>query len=333
MSAGSEAVLSVDGLRVEFPRAGGWYPVVDDVRFEIGRGETFGLVGESGSGKTMTSYAIIGLVQALGGRVSGSVRLRGQELTTMPERELSRVRGKRLGTIFQNPRRSLDPAYTVGEQIAETVRRHDGLSRKAAEKRAVDLLDRVGIPTAARRVDDYPHTFSGGMAQRVMIAIALACSPELLIADEPTTALDVTVQRKILDLLRELQAETGVAMLFVSHDLGVIAEMCDQVAVMYAGQVVETAQIDALFERPLHPYTQGLLSAVPRIGQGKRLQAIEGTAPPSGSAPPGCRFMPRCAYAVVGRCDVDPLPLLELGSHPARCVRADELSLPGVVTT
>ena len=231
--------------------------------------------------------------------------------------------------IFQQPARSLDPAYTVGDQIAETVRRFGGVSRRDAWRQAVEMLDRVHIADAAKRAKEYPHTFSGGMCQRVMIAMALACGPSLLIADEPTTALDVTVQARILDLLRELQRDTGVAILFISHDLGVIAEMCESVLVMYAGRVVEAAPADDLYFQPKHPYTEGLLGSIPRAG--KSLISIAGNVPPMDHLPAGCRFHPRCVYAVAGRCDGAEPELAPLtGAHSARCARVSELSLAGV---
>ncbi len=232
--------------------------------------------------------------------------------------------------IFQQAIRTLDPAFTVGEQIAETVRRHEDVSRKAAWKRAVDMLDRVHIPRAAERAKEYPHTFSGGMCQRAMIAMALACSPELVFADEPTTALDVTVQARILDLLREIQRDTGIAIVFITHDLGVIAEVADRIVVMYAGQVVEQGGVDEIFLRPHHPYTAGLMNAIPVVGQGRRLVDIPGNVPAPGQAPAGCRFHPRCPHSQPGRCDVAVPPLEEHGGHEVRCVRADEIELRGI---
>ena len=277
--APASALLDVRGLAVEFPTGRGWVRVVDDVTFSISAGETFGLVGESGSGKSVTSHAILGLVTAQHGRVpTGSVTFEGRELVGASPRVMAEVRGGGIGMVFQQALRSLNPAFRVGDQIAETVRRHDGVSRGEASRRAVELLDRVHIPEAAKRARNFPHEFSGGMCQRAMIAMAIACRPRLLIADEPTTALDVTVQARILDLLRELQADTGVSILFISHDLAVIAEMCERVAVMYAGQVVEQAATAVLFRDPQHPYTAGLLNSVPRRGQ-HRLEAIAGTVP------------------------------------------------------
>ncbi|MDQ7911270.1 ABC transporter ATP-binding protein [Phytohabitans sp. ZYX-F-186] len=330
-------LLDVRGLSVSFPAPRGErLTVASGVTFDVGAGEVVGLVGESGSGKTVSSLAISGLVAAQGGRVEGSARLDGTELVGLPEKELRQLRGARVSMVFQQAIRSLNPGLTVGEQIAETVRRHRQVSRKAAWDRAVEMLDRVGIANPSARAQEYPHQFSGGMCQRVMIAMALCCDPRLLIADEPTTALDVTVQRRILDLLLELRAEQDIAILFITHDLGVIAEMCDRVVVMYAGEVVERGTMLDLFRRPRHPYTQGLLDAIPR-GRGRRLVSIPGTVPPPMALPSGCRFAARCPYAEPGRCDAEHPPLRQVGdgssgTREARCVRAEELELSGVVT-
>jgi peptide/nickel transport system ATP-binding protein len=324
-------LLAVQGLSVEFPAGRGWVRVVDDVSFDIAAGEIVGLVGESGSGKTVSAQAILGLTRAQGGRVgSGSVVFDGRDLTKLKERELANVRGDRIGMIFQQPIRSLDPAFSVGDQIAEVVRRHRGVSRRAAWHRAVEMLERVHIDRAAERAGHYPHQFSGGMCQRVMIAMALACEPSLLIADEPTTALDVTVQAIILDMLREIQADSGIAILFISHDLGVIAEIAERVVVMYAGQVVEAGTAANVFARLRHPYTEGLLASIPNVGD-ERLRSIPGSVPMAGRHPSGCRFHPRCPYFAAGRCDIiePPLEMLD-GGHAARCLRARELTLRGV---
>jgi oligopeptide/dipeptide ABC transporter ATP-binding protein len=303
--------------------------VVDGVTFALSRGETFGLVGESGSGKTVTALAVLGMIDPLTGRVSGgSVCLEGRELIGLPRRELQRIRGREIAMILQDPRRSLDPAFTVGDQIAETVRTHLGMSRREAWRKAVEMLDLVKIPAADRRAHDYPHQFSGGMAQRAMLAIALSCSPKLLIADEPTTALDVTVQAQVLHLIRDTQAELGLAVLFISHDLGVIAEMCDRVAVMYAGQIVEQASAHDLFVHPSHPYTSALLAAIPsqQLSSGG-LMTIAGVAPPAHAWPDGCRFHPRCPHAI-DRCRSEPPQ--PVGVAMTRCLLADTLSLEGV---
>jgi peptide/nickel transport system ATP-binding protein len=325
-------LLEVDGLTVEFPSPNGWVRAVEDVTFSLEAGQVLGLVGESGSGKTVTAFGILGLIAAQGGRIAqGRVLLEGQDLTKLDERALSDIRGKRIGMVFQQPIRSLNPAFTIGEQIGETLRRHEHLSRSEARVRTLALLEQVKIPEPAKRAKQFPHEFSGGMCQRAMIAMALACSPSLLIADEPTTALDVTVQAVVLELLRDLRRDTGVGILFVSHDLGVIAEMADTVAVMYAGQIVESASVDDLFLSPRHPYTAGLMAAVPRVGQGRRLVAIEGNVPDPGHHPVGCRFHPRCPHAVAMRCDSEPIPLLPVNDdRGCRCVRVNELVLEGV---
>jgi peptide/nickel transport system ATP-binding protein len=330
MAAGAP-LLSVQGLTVEFPTTDGWIPVVEDVSFEVRSGEVVGLVGETGSGKTVSALAVMGLIKAHGGRVArGSIRLDGLELTDLSPQRLRRIRGAQIAMVFQQAMRSLNPALSVGEQVAETIRCHESIDGRAAWKRAVAMLDRVHIPKADQRAHDYPHQFSGGMCQRVMIAMALACSPKLLIADEPTTALDVTVQRRILDLLLEIQSETGIGILFISHDLGLIAELCDRVMVMYAGEIVEDAPSVGMFTSPRHPYTQGLLDSVPQ-GRTHRLLAIPGTVPASGDYPPGCRFAPRCAYAVTGLCDTAHPDLDGMdGARRVRCVRADAIQLAGI---
>jgi oligopeptide/dipeptide ABC transporter ATP-binding protein len=330
--AGSAApLLTVSGLSVEFGPRRAPVRVLDDVSFHVRENETVGLVGESGSGKTLSCLAALGLIEQQGGRrVAGTVQLRDTALSALSPRALRRIRGDRIGMIFQQPMRSLNPAFTVGDHIAETIRRHAGLGRRAAWQRAAELLDRVHIADAARRLHNYPHQFSGGMCQRVMIAVALACDPELLIADEPTTALDVTVQARILDLLREIREESGISVLMISHDLGVIAEVCDRVVVMYAGQVVESAGVDELFRRPRHPYTAGLIASIPRVGQGRRLAAIPGRVPSPDAMPPNCRFHNRCTHFRETEC-TSPPALWELpGAAAVRCHRAAELALAGV---
>ena len=325
------SLLEVEHLRVSFREQGGWSTVVDDVSFTVAAGTTTGLVGESGSGKTVTALSVLGLHRGPHVRVEGTVRFAGQDLTALGDDALSDVRGARIGMVFQQASRTLDPAFTVGGQIAETVRRHTGASRRDAWARAVEMLDKVHIPRPAERARQYPHQFSGGMAQRVVIALALSCSPELVIADEPTTALDVTVQARVLELLRELQEQTGVAIVLITHDLGVIAEMADRVAVMYAGQIVEQAAIGELFTRPRHPYSAGLMGAIPVVGQGRRLVDIPGVVPAPSALPEGCRFHPRCPHAEKGRCDTAPPPLRSAADHEVRCVRAGELALRGVL--
>ncbi|GHF67680.1 peptide ABC transporter ATP-binding protein [Streptomyces mashuensis] len=295
--AAEPPLLTVTGLTVTFPTPRGDVRAVDSLGFTVHRGRTLGIVGESGSGKSVTSLAVMGL--HTGARVTGSVVLDGRELTGLPERDLNRLRGRRMAMIFQDPLSSLHPSYTVGEQIAEHHRVHFGSRRAAARRRAVEMLGEVGIPEPARRAGEYPHQFSGGMRQRVMIAMALACEPDLLIADEPTTALDVTVQAQILELLARLQQERGLAVVLITHDLGVVARVAHDVLVMYGGRAAEQAPVDALFTVPAHPYTRGLLDSLPRLDDpdDAPLRAIPGS-PPSLLAPtPGCAFAPRCPRA------------------------------------
>ncbi len=318
------ALLTVDDLRVEFAGESGWVPVVDGGRLAMQPGETRALVGESGSGKTITALSIMGLVPRPQGRVAaGQILFQGRDLRSLRQREMQEIRGRQIAMIFQEPMTSLNPAYSVGDQIAETVRRHLGLSRKDAWRRAVEMLELVGIPAAGRRAKEYPHVFSGGMRQRVMIAMAISCNPKLLIADEPTTALDVTVQAAILELLRRLRDELGMAVLLVTHDLGVVADFCEEVTVMYAGQSIEDAPTESLFERPRHPYTAGLLSAMPQSSLlGRDLVVIPGVVPRPDRMPPGCRFHPRCPHAAEGVCDTGEIDLLEVDrGRLTRCAR------------
>jgi peptide/nickel transport system ATP-binding protein/oligopeptide transport system ATP-binding protein len=292
------SLLSLEGLRTVFRTARQTFAVVDGVDLSLASGQTLGIVGESGCGKSMLALSIMGLVPRPGHIEAGRIMFEGRDLRALPQRALRDLRGRRMAMIFQEPMTSLNPVYTAGEQIVEAIRAHDRReSRQALRARGVAALDRVRIPDANRRFDDYPHQMSGGMRQRVMIAMALVCRPALLIADEPTTALDVTVQAQILALLRELQAETEMAIILVTHDLGVIGEMADSVAVMYAGRVVERSSGAALFRDPQHPYTLGLLGSVPRMEAAlTRLPAIAGTVPPPFAPPPGCRFHPRCVF-------------------------------------
>jgi len=328
-----ETVLDVQGLTVEFLTASGWCPVVNDVSFDIGAGETVGLVGESGSGKSVTSMAIMGLIPTPPGRVTeGRVNFAGRDLRQLPKRDMEDIRGEEIAMIFQEPMTSLNPAFKVGEQIAEVVRRHRKVSRAEARDRAVAALASVGIPEPARRYGQYPHEFSGGMRQRVMIAMAIVCEPSLIIADEPTTALDVTIQAQVLDLLKDMRDRLGMAILFVTHDLGVVADICDRVVVMYAGQVVETGSIENIFAAPRHPYTSGLLSAMPQVGaRTERLAVIPGTAPTPSDVMEGCRFHPRCPHAI-DACRVEDVPLLSMGANDrlSRCLRSPDLELGGV---
>ena len=322
----ADPILSVEHLSVQFAVGGQWVTAVDDVSFAVAPGETVGIVGESGSGKSVTSLAVMGLLSAPGARVTqGRVLLDGVDLLTLSERDLSRVRGMQIAMVFQEPMTSLNPAFSVGGQIAEIVRRHLRVSRSTAREIAVDYLRRVGIPDPAGQFDRYPHEFSGGMRQRVMIAMAICCHPKLLIADEPTTALDVTIQAQILDLLREMCAEFGIALLFITHSMGVVADICDRVMVMYAGQVVETAGVFELFGSPRHPYTEALLRAIPPLTPtAGSLPSVPGSPPPPGQSTPGCRFADRCSYAAP-ECRLGPIPLYELGpGGTCRCVRAGD---------
>ena len=296
------ALLEIRGLKTHFKTDDGWVHAVDGVDLSVDAGETVCLVGESGSGKSVTAMSVLKLVPMPPGRiVAGQVLWDGRDLVPLPPAEMEKLRGRDIGVVFQEPMTALNPVYTVGEQISEGLRLHEGLSRAAALERAAELLALVHIPQASRRVHDYPHQFSGGMRQRVMIAMALACKPRLLIADEPTTALDVTIQAQILDLLAELKDRLGMAVLLITHAMGVVAEVAQRVVVMYAGQVIEEGSVQEVFERPWHPYTQGLIRSIPRIdadaSRGSRLVSIPGTVPSLVDPPPGCRFAPRCAYA------------------------------------
>jgi oligopeptide/dipeptide ABC transporter ATP-binding protein len=318
------ALLQIKDLHTAFHTEEGIARAVDGVSFGVDRGEVLGVVGESGSGKSVTALSIMRLVQEPGRIAAGSqILFNGKDLLSLSEKEMRGVRGNDIAMIFQEPMTSLNPVFPIGDQISESLRLHRGLSRAEARKRAVDLLQLVGIPVPDRRVDEYPHQLSGGMRQRVMIAMALANEPDLLIADEPTTALDVTIQAQILELLLELREQTGTGIILITHDLGVVAEVCDRVVVMYAGQVVETGPVEAIFARPEHPYTQGLLAAVPRPDQrGGRLAVIPGVVPPPTRWPHGCRFRPRCPYAW-DRCHEQP-GLLDAGSQRARCWLVEE---------
>ncbi len=296
------ALLEVNDLHTHFFTREGVVRAVDGVSFSVERGKTLGIVGESGCGKSVTALSIMGLIPQPPARiVEGSVMFEGRDLVRLPERELEDVRGNEISMIFQDPMTCLNPTLRIGTQITETVRRHQGLSRQDARRRAVELLEQVRIPNAAGRLDDYPHRYSGGMRQRVMIAMALSCTPKLLIADEPTTALDVTVQAQVLDLLEELRREYQMAMIIITHDMGVVAEAADDIVVMYAGQIVEQADVLELFDHPEHPYTEALLGALPQLeGEGireGRLTAIPGRPPDLIQLPPACRFAPRCRYA------------------------------------
>jgi oligopeptide/dipeptide ABC transporter ATP-binding protein len=324
----TDALLEVEDLQVRFPTDDGIVHAVRGVSFSLRPREVVGIVGESGSGKSVTSLAIMGLLPS-SSRITGSVKFRGRELLGLSDSQLSSVRGKSIAMVFQDPMTSLDPVYRIGVQIAETVRQHDkSVSRKGAQARAVDLLKLVGIPNAAERVTAYPHEFSGGMRQRVVIAIAIANQPEVIIADEPTTALDVTVQAQVLEVLKTAQEETGAATVLITHDLGVVAGMVDRVMVMYAGRAVEKGSVEDVFYRPRMPYSIGLLGSMPRIDttDRQRLTPIKGAPPSLINPPPGCPFGPRCPlhYAACDEAEPELLPVDGPG-HAAACIRADEL--------
>jgi peptide/nickel transport system ATP-binding protein len=323
------SLLEVTDLTISFRMPHGDVRVVEDVSFAVPAGRTMGLVGESGSGKTVSSLSILQLLPR-SASVDGSVRFDGRELLDLSTDELRKVRGNDISMIFQEPMTSLDPAFKIGDQIAEVARLHWGLNKAKAWARAAEMLDLVGIPEPHRRVRDYPHQFSGGMRQRAMIAMALACEPKLLIADEPTTALDVTIQSQILELLRSLQEQLGMAMIFVTHDLGVVANICDRVTVMYAGQVVEEGDVDGIFLSPRHPYTAGLLASMPQtVQRGERLRVIPGTVPRPELMPAGCRFHPRCAHATA-LCEGTAPTITGIGGQRSvRCLRQSELALEG----
>ena len=314
-----EILLDVRNLTVEFETEDRALRAVDDVSFSIRRGEIVGLVGESGAGKSLTSEAILRLIRCPPGRITGEVVFRGQNLLALDEAALARIRGKDIAMIFQNPAGSLNPVFRVGDQLHEAMALHLAEPRRTLRARATEILARVGIPSAATRVRDYPHQFSGGMAQRVMIGMGISCAPSLLIADEPTTALDVTIQAQVLALIRRLARETGAATLLVSHDLGIISQMCDRVIVMYAGRVVEEAAIGTIFHAPAHPYTRALIDCLPRVEGTQRLGTIGGVMPGLRALPPGCRFHPRCPIAETA-CAAESPALRSIGAaHLVAC--------------
>ena len=322
----TEPLLAVRDLKTYFYTADGVTRAVDGISFTVGAGETLGIVGESGCGKSVTALSILQLLPPKIGRIAGGeVLFQGRDLTKLSEAEMRDIRGNDIAMIFQEPMTSLNPVFTVGHQIAEAVRIHQGFDRRAAEQRAVDMLTLVRIPDPARRAQDYPHQFSGGMRQRAMIAMALACDPKLLIADEPTTALDVTIQAQILKLITDLQQRTGAAVILITHDLGVVAETCERVVVAYAGRKVEEADVEDLFARPLHPYTQGLMASLPRMrktGRRGRLAEIPGVVPSLREPMPGCAFAPRCALAT-NQCRAEQPQLRAFGdTHLVACHEA-----------
>ncbi|MBP8241425.1 MAG: ABC transporter ATP-binding protein [Thermoflexales bacterium] len=314
--AKSDLMLEIKGLKTQFYTEDGVIKAVDGVDLYVKRGETLGIVGESGCGKSVTSLSVMRLVSAPGKITEGKIIFDGADLLKLPEKEMTKIRGNRISMIFQQPTTCLNPVFKIGDQISEVLNIHQSLGKEAGQKRAIELLRMVGIPSPEKRAQAYPHEISGGQAQRVMIAMALACAPELLIADEPTTALDVTIQAQILDLMRGLKEKTGTAIMLITHDLGVVAEMADRVVVMYAGQIVEEADVRTLFAHPLHPYTKGLLGSIPVLGVVRdRLDVIPGFVPNLLNPPPGCRFEPRCEIckgAARERCQVENPPLREV---------------------
>jgi oligopeptide/dipeptide ABC transporter ATP-binding protein len=322
------SLLSVRNLTTAFATARGEITAIEDVSFDLDAGEILGIVGESGSGKSVTALTIMGLLPQPPARVAaGEVRFAGEVLTTLGEARMQRIRGPGIAMVFQEPMTSLNPVFTIGEQVMETIRAHERLGSKALFARAVEMLEKVGIPSASARMGDYPHRLSGGQRQRVMLAIALSCRPRLLIADEPTTALDVTIQAQILDLILDLRDEFGMAVIIITHNMGVVAETADRVLVMYAGRIVEHAPVARLFDRPLHPYTRGLLRCVPSLAEDREsLQDIPGTLPEPGRRPPGCRFAPRCAYAAAGCTAAIPALAAFDTAHAVACIRAAELA-------
>jgi len=321
------SLLELRGLTTAFQTGRGEISAIEDVSFDLDEGEILGIVGESGSGKSVTALTIMGLLPQPPARIAaGSVRFAGEELTTASPGRMEKIRGAGISMVFQEPMTSLNPVFTIGEQIMETVRAHDRMSARAQRDRAIEMLDRVGIPSATERLNDYPHQLSGGQRQRVMIAMSLACRPKLLIADEPTTALDVTIQAQVLDLLMDLRDELGMAIIVITHNMGVIAEVADRVLVMYAGRIVEQSPAANLFDAPQHPYTKGLLACVPTLEQDRhRLIAIPGALPEPTRRPPGCCFAPRCTYCIEACHAAVPPLIVQRDDRAVACIRADEL--------
>ncbi|MFF2481073.1 ABC transporter ATP-binding protein [Paenibacillus sp. NPDC058071] len=327
----AQHLLEVQGLKTEFKRGGGSIQAVAGVDFHIKKGEVLGLVGESGCGKSVTSLSIMRLLKDTPGKIAGgSVTFEGTDLTKIPESDMRRIRGNEMAMIFQEPMTSLNPVLRIGKQLSEPIMLHMGYNRKKAREHAVHMLELVGIPRANEVFDDYPHQLSGGMRQRVMIAMAMSCNPKLLIADEPTTALDVTIQAQILDLMKRLKEEQDMGMLLITHDLGVVAELCDRVVVMYAGRVVEEAPVRELFENPQHPYTKGLIQSVPKLRQKvRRLDSIKGNVPDLSQMPAGCKFAPRCQFAME-RCQTEEPALLAIEGgqgRKSRCFLTEEQAM------
>jgi peptide/nickel transport system ATP-binding protein/oligopeptide transport system ATP-binding protein len=323
-------LLEVENLQTHFPTRAGLVKAVNDVSFFVDESEILGLVGESGCGKSITALSVMRLISPPGRIAGGSIKFKGEELTTATDERMREIRGDDISMIFQDPMTSLNPVFSVGEQIAEALRLHRNMNKAQAWQAAIDAMHEVSIPDPSRRVKDYPHQLSGGMRQRVMIAMALACNPELLIADEPTTALDVTIQAQILDLLNNLRETRKLAVLLITHDLGVVAEVADRVCVMYTGKIVEESSVGEIFEKPKMPYTQGLLRSVPKLSGAEiektsRLQTIEGTVPSPTNLPEGCHFAPRCEFCMEGICTTGEIPLYQLENNvKVRCVLYDE---------
>ena len=316
-----ETILKVENLNLWFDGDYSSPQILNDVNFEIRKGETLGIAGESGCGKSVTSLSVMRLLKTPPARIQGTIEFHGQNLLELPMKEMQRIRGNKIAMIFQEPMTSLNPLFKVGYQLQEVFRLHQGLSKEEAKKKAVEMLDAVRIPLPEQRANEFPYQLSGGMRQRVMIAMALSCHPELLIADEPTTALDVTIQAQVLDLMRSLQKEMGTAIMFITHDLGVIREICDRVVIMYCGQIVEVAKVEELFKNPSHPYTHGLLGTLPKYGQKGKLPTIPGMVPPAGKFPSGCVFAPRCPHACE-ECVQNKPELYEIApEHSVRCFR------------
>ena len=319
-----EVTLQIKDLELWFDNDRGSVKILNGISFDIYKGETLGIVGESGCGKSVTSLSIMRLLQSPPARFGGSIKLQDKELLKLSERQMQAIRGNRISMIFQEPMTSLNPVFTIGDQLIETFMQHQGLSKAEAWAKGIEMLRMVRIPLPEQRMKEFPYQLSGGMRQRVMIAMALACQPELLIADEPTTALDVTIQAQVLDLMRDLQKKLGTSIAFITHDLGVVSEMCDRVIVLYCGEVVEEAVAEDLFEHPKHPYTEGLLGTLPKFGQSGRLEMIPGVVPPAGKFPAGCVFAPRCKYATE-KCHAQKPGLCDLGSgHKVRCFRYEQ---------
>ena len=320
-----DITLQVENLELWFDNDYGSKKILNGISFDIYKGETLGIVGESGCGKSVTSLSIMRLLQTPPARIKGSIRIDGKELLTLTEKQMQAVRGNRISMIFQEPMTSLNPLFSIGDQLIETFMQHQGLSKSEAWEKGIEMLRMVRIPLPEQRMKEYPHQLSGGMRQRVMIAMALACRPELLIADEPTTALDVTIQAQVLDLMRNLQKEMGTSIAFITHDLGVVSEMCDRVIVLYCGEVVEEATTRELFTNPMHPYTEGLLGTLPKFGLKGRLNTIPGVVPPAGKFPSGCVFAPRCKYATE-KCHACKPALCAAGEggHKVRCFRYND---------